>query len=284
MREIELPSPARAGFLSGEAGILTVAWQLAPDDALADTLYERVTENAENEANEIMWGPPGTMLAAHAMHEWTGNETLGGQPGRRAPTSFCAGARTTGSGRSTSTARRIVASGLLTASSATSARCVGVYPRIQKERHWSGTTAASAGHTAAVVEDGLANWGPGPTSGAWELLGSSSRRPITWTRSCCLPVQGLSGRRGRTATRRATASVTARPGTATRYSRRSGAPVTNAGFSARAASPFMHWSRQSGSQRAEGDGATRSGPETWAPRSSPLIASTPARATRSWTE
>ena len=74
MREIELPSPARAGFLSGEAGILTVAWQLAPDDALADTLYERVTENAENKANEIMWGLPGTMLAAHAMHEWTGNE------------------------------------------------------------------------------------------------------------------------------------------------------------------------------------------------------------------
>ena len=74
MRGIELPSPARAGFLSGEAGILTVAWQLAPDDALADTLYERVTENAENEANEIMWGSPGTMLAAHAMHEWTGDE------------------------------------------------------------------------------------------------------------------------------------------------------------------------------------------------------------------
>ena len=74
MRGIELPSPARAGFLSGETGILTVAWRLAPDDALADTLYERVTENAENEANEIMWGSPGTMLAAHAMHEWTGDE------------------------------------------------------------------------------------------------------------------------------------------------------------------------------------------------------------------
>jgi hypothetical protein len=74
MRGIELPSPARAGFLSGEAGILTVARQLAPDDTLADTLYERVTENAENEANEIMWGSPGTMLAAHAMHEWTGDE------------------------------------------------------------------------------------------------------------------------------------------------------------------------------------------------------------------
>jgi hypothetical protein len=74
MRGIELPSPARAAFLSGEAGILSVAWQLAPDDALADALFERVTENAENQANEIMWGSPGTMLAAHAMYEWTGDE------------------------------------------------------------------------------------------------------------------------------------------------------------------------------------------------------------------
>jgi hypothetical protein len=74
MRGIELPSPARAGLLGGEAGILAVAWQLTRDAALADTLLERVTENAENDANEIMWGAPGTMLAAHAMHTWTGDE------------------------------------------------------------------------------------------------------------------------------------------------------------------------------------------------------------------
>jgi hypothetical protein len=74
MRGIELPSPARAGFLSGEAGILAVAWQLRPDDALADTLFERVTENVENQANEIMWGSPGSMLAAHSMYQWTGDE------------------------------------------------------------------------------------------------------------------------------------------------------------------------------------------------------------------
>jgi Lanthionine synthetase C-like protein len=71
MSGIELPSPARAALLDGEAGILTVAWQLSPDDALADTLFERVQENADNEANELMWGSPGTMLAAHAMHAWT---------------------------------------------------------------------------------------------------------------------------------------------------------------------------------------------------------------------
>jgi hypothetical protein len=73
MRGIELPSPARAGLLAGEAGILAVAWQLSPDAALADTLFERVTENAKNDANDLMWGSPGTMLAAHAMHGWTGD-------------------------------------------------------------------------------------------------------------------------------------------------------------------------------------------------------------------
>jgi hypothetical protein len=71
MSGIELPSPARAALLAGEAGVLTVAWQLEPDDELADTLFERVQENAENEANEVMWGSPGTMLAAWAMHGWT---------------------------------------------------------------------------------------------------------------------------------------------------------------------------------------------------------------------
>ena len=73
MRDIELPSPARAGLLAGEAGILAVAFQLAPGGAHADTLFERVAENVQNDANEIMWGSPGTMLAAHAMHEWTGD-------------------------------------------------------------------------------------------------------------------------------------------------------------------------------------------------------------------
>jgi hypothetical protein len=74
MKGIELPSPARAGLLAGESGILTVAWQLAPDDALADMLFERVAENAENDANELMWGSPGTMLAAWAMHGWTSDD------------------------------------------------------------------------------------------------------------------------------------------------------------------------------------------------------------------
>lgn len=71
---IELPSPAESSLLSGETGILLVAWRVAPSADLAYALHERVRDNIGNEVNELMWGSPGTMLAAQAMHEWTGEE------------------------------------------------------------------------------------------------------------------------------------------------------------------------------------------------------------------
>lgn len=74
MAEIELPSTPHASLLCGEGGILLVAWKLAPRDELADALLARVRENVANEFEELMWGSPGTMLIAHAMHEWTGEE------------------------------------------------------------------------------------------------------------------------------------------------------------------------------------------------------------------
>jgi hypothetical protein len=74
MREIELPRPPESGLLSGEAGILTVAWRLERSGGLADDLLARVRANVRNEATELMWGSPGTMLAARAMLDWTGEE------------------------------------------------------------------------------------------------------------------------------------------------------------------------------------------------------------------
>jgi lantibiotic modifying enzyme len=72
--EMPLPEPAASSLLCGESGILVVAWRLAPSDELARTLLERVRENVDNEAEELMWGSPGTLLAAHAMRGWTGEE------------------------------------------------------------------------------------------------------------------------------------------------------------------------------------------------------------------
>jgi lanthionine synthetase-like protein len=71
---LEQPEPARASLLMGASGILTVLWRLEPSNGVSDELYARIRENVHNAANEIMWGSPGTMLAARAMFDWTGDE------------------------------------------------------------------------------------------------------------------------------------------------------------------------------------------------------------------
>ena len=72
--EIELPPERESSLLGGEAGLLLVAWRLNPRPEPAELLLQRVRENRDNAFEELMWGSPGTMLAAHAMHEWTGEE------------------------------------------------------------------------------------------------------------------------------------------------------------------------------------------------------------------
>jgi hypothetical protein len=74
MKGMKLPTPPESSLLCGETGILLVAWQLAPSDELADDLYARVRANVDNEAEEVMWGTPGTLIAAHAMLTWAGDE------------------------------------------------------------------------------------------------------------------------------------------------------------------------------------------------------------------
>ena len=70
----DVPSRAPAALLMGESGPLLAAWRVDPSAELADRLHARVRENADSEAVEIMWGAPGTMLAARAMLDWTGEE------------------------------------------------------------------------------------------------------------------------------------------------------------------------------------------------------------------
>ena len=74
MTGVELPAERDAALLTGEAGILLVAWRLAPSDELAEALLGRIRQNADNEADDLMWGTPGTLLAARAMLDWTGEE------------------------------------------------------------------------------------------------------------------------------------------------------------------------------------------------------------------
>ena len=70
----DVPSAAPSALLLGETGPLLALWRLEPRPELADRLFVRVRENVANEAIEIMWGAPGTMLVAQAMLDWTGED------------------------------------------------------------------------------------------------------------------------------------------------------------------------------------------------------------------
>jgi hypothetical protein len=58
----------------GDTGIRLVLQRLAPSAENADRLETLIRANVRDERGEIMWGSPGTMLAAAALHELTGEE------------------------------------------------------------------------------------------------------------------------------------------------------------------------------------------------------------------
>jgi Lanthionine synthetase C-like protein len=63
------------GYLVGEAGILLVSHLLEPSEGTSAELARAIAANRDNETNELLWGSPGTMLAALAMHRATGDES-----------------------------------------------------------------------------------------------------------------------------------------------------------------------------------------------------------------
>lgn len=73
-RAMTPPEPAESGLMTGETGILLVAWRLTGDRALADSILARIRANVDNEGDDVMWGTPGTLIAAQAMLAWTGEK------------------------------------------------------------------------------------------------------------------------------------------------------------------------------------------------------------------
>ena len=74
----ERPSPwdedaVPTSFHFGELRIAVVAFRLTRDPGLADRVHELVVAALDNNANELMYGTPGAMLAAEAMLAWTGD-------------------------------------------------------------------------------------------------------------------------------------------------------------------------------------------------------------------
>jgi hypothetical protein len=73
-RNHEVSEPRSDGtnsYLLGDAGLLLLRWQLFGEPAVADRLYEVVRDNLHHPAREMLWGSPGTLLAAIHMAEST---------------------------------------------------------------------------------------------------------------------------------------------------------------------------------------------------------------------
>ncbi len=68
--EVGGPVPS---LLMGEAGILLVAHTVAPAAWQEERLLEAVRANAGSPTLELMWGSPGTMIAAQVLYERTGD-------------------------------------------------------------------------------------------------------------------------------------------------------------------------------------------------------------------
>ena len=63
-----------ASYMMGETSILLLDHRLNGTAATADRLAALIASNLDNPTRELMWGSPGTMLAALFLHERTGEE------------------------------------------------------------------------------------------------------------------------------------------------------------------------------------------------------------------
>ncbi|MEE1656926.1 LanC-like protein [Microvirga sp. CF3062] len=60
-------------WLLGDAGILFTQWKITRSEAVLSSLAEAIAENTEDPSLELMWGAPGTMLAALDMYRHSGS-------------------------------------------------------------------------------------------------------------------------------------------------------------------------------------------------------------------
>jgi hypothetical protein len=65
--------PVKTSYHFGELGVALVAYRLTRDAGLADRVHELILASLDSDANEVMYGTPGSMLVAEAMLAWTGD-------------------------------------------------------------------------------------------------------------------------------------------------------------------------------------------------------------------
>jgi hypothetical protein len=157
-----------AALLRGEAGPLLVAFRLAPDRALADDLHALVDANVANPTDDVMWGAPGTLLAALAMGEWTG------EPRWEEAARVSAAALRARRGDDWLWRQDDDYRGLGTLHGAAGNTLVLL--RLEPDDALAAETAAVLSHTA-FREDGLANW---PGSPRAQLPSTDGRIRLQW--------------------------------------------------------------------------------------------------------
>jgi hypothetical protein len=69
------PEPRDSALFLGEAGILLVAWVLGNRE-YEDDLRRGIAANVDNEAEEVFWGAPGSLIAAAAIGDEVSWKTL----------------------------------------------------------------------------------------------------------------------------------------------------------------------------------------------------------------
>ena len=177
MRGIQQPSVAEAGLLTGESGILMTAWLVEPTAELAGRLHERIRENADNEAIEIMWGAPGTMLAAAELYRRT-REARWADAWRESAGKLLAArtvdglweSRLYGEVRRSLTPPHGIAGNVHALLDGGDLLDAEVRRMLQRE-------ASEVLRRTAVVEDGLATW---PTGAADGLVGEDGEIRLQW--------------------------------------------------------------------------------------------------------
>jgi lantibiotic modifying enzyme len=140
-------------LMSGETGALLVAFRLTSDPALADEVHALVRGNVDSPTDDISWGAPGTLLAALAMGESTG-EPRWEEAARETAAALRARRGADGLWRQDDDYRGL---GTLHGAAGNTLALLRVEP---DETLAAATDAVLARH--AVREDGLANW-PGAT-------------------------------------------------------------------------------------------------------------------------
>ena len=69
-----VPGDNAGSWLMGDLPLQMMAWSRAPTEARADAIAALVAANIDHPARELMWGAPGSLLAAALMHRRSGDE------------------------------------------------------------------------------------------------------------------------------------------------------------------------------------------------------------------